>query len=50
MKHNLANIQNEFDFLLTIVLRNHSKWRANKNEHGEGGNAHPNCRSKSYKY
>ena len=35
------------DFLLTLPLKNRSKWKANKNEHGEGNNAHPNVRSKS---
>ena len=38
-----------FDILSTLVLRDHSKWRANKNERGEGDNAHPNILSKSNK-
>ena len=35
MEHNFANIITAFDFLSTIVLRDQSEWRANKNEHGE---------------
>ena len=35
MEHNFENINSAFDFLSTLVLRNQSKWRANKNEHGE---------------
>ena len=34
-------------FLSTLPLKDHSKWKANKNKHGEGNNAHPNVRSKS---
>ena len=37
------------DFLSTLVLKDHSKRKANKDEHGEGNNAHPNVRSKSNK-
>ena len=33
----------------TLVLRDHSKWRVNKNEHGMGDNAHSNFASKSNK-
>ena len=33
----------------TLVLRDHSKWRASKNEHGMWDNAHPNFPSKSNK-
>ena len=29
-------MQTTFDFLSAVVLRDHSKWRANKNEHGKG--------------
>ena len=36
MEHKFANIQIVFDFLTTLVLRDHSKWRANKKEHGQG--------------
>ena len=35
MENNFANIKTAFDFLTTLVLRDQSKWRANKNEHGE---------------
>ena len=35
MEHNFANRITAFDFLSTIVLRDQSEWRANKNEHGE---------------
>ena len=37
MEHKLTNIQIAFDFLLVLKLRDHSKWRAKKNEHGGGG-------------
>ena len=37
----------ERDFLSTHVLKHHSKWKANKNEYGEGDNARPKVRSKS---
>ena len=33
----------------TLALRDHSKWKVNKTEHGEGNNDHPNFRSKSNK-
>ena len=36
MEHKFANIQIAFDSLLVLILRDHSKWRANKNKHGEG--------------
>ena len=42
-------IQSAFDILSTLVLRDHSKWKPNKNEHGEGDNAYPNFYSKSNK-
>ena len=35
MEHNFANIKTAFDFLSKLVLKDQSKWRANKNEHGE---------------
>ena len=35
MEHNFANIKTAFDFLSTLLLRDKSKWTANKNEHGE---------------
>ena len=35
VEHNFANIKTAFDFLSTLVLRNQSKWRGNKNERGE---------------
>ena len=44
-----TNIQTAFDILSKLVLRDHSKWRANKTEHGKGDNAHPNFHSKSNK-
>ena len=49
MEHKFANIQTAFNLFLTLVLRDQSKCRASKNEHGEGYNAHPNFRSKSNK-
>ena len=42
-------MQTAFDFLSVLVLRNHSKWKANKSQHGKGGNAHSNVFSKSNK-
>ena len=36
MKHKFTNIQIEFDFLSVLKLNDHSKWRAKKNEHGQG--------------
>ena len=36
MEHKFANIQIAFDFLSVLKLRDHYKWRAKKNEHGEG--------------
>ena len=38
-----------FDFLSILILRDHSKWRASKNEHRGGNNAYPNVSSKSIK-
>ena len=35
MEHKLANIQNAFDSLSTLVLRNLSKWRPKKRTWGE---------------
>ena len=35
MEHKFANVKIAFDFLSILKLRDHSKWRANKNEHGE---------------
>ena len=32
MEHKFANIQIAFDFSSVIKLRDHSKWRAKKNE------------------
>ena len=49
MVHKFANIQTVFGFLPTLVLRDHSKWRANKTEHGKGDNVHLNVRHKSNK-
>ena len=45
-----ANTQTALDFLTTLVLSDHFKWRVNRNEHGKENNAHPNVRSKSNKY
>ena len=39
-------MQTTLDFLSALVLKDHSKWKANKNKHGEGDNAYPNVRSK----
>ena len=36
-------------FLSTLVIRDQSKWRANKNKYGEEYSAHPKVRSKSNK-
>ena len=36
-------------FFSTLVIRDQSKWRANKNKYGEEYNAHPKVRSKSNK-
>ena len=47
MEHKFANIQTQFIVLSTLVLRDYSKWRESKSEHGEGDNAHPNFCSKS---
>ena len=49
MEHKLTNTHTVFDFLSTIVLRDHSNWRANKNEDGKRNNAHPHVRSKRNK-
>ena len=40
-------MQTALDFLSTLVLKDHSKCKANKSEHREGDNAHPNVSSKS---
>ena len=42
MEHKFPIIKTAFDILSTLVLRDHSKWRANKNKLGEGNNAHQN--------
>ena len=42
-------MQTALDLLLTLVLRDHLKQRANKNEYGERDNVHPNFCSKSNK-
>ena len=42
-------MQTAFDFLSVLKLRDHSKWRAKKNEHGGGDDAHPNFHSKNNK-
>ena len=50
MELKLANISNATGFLSTLVLRDHSKWRANKHKDEEEHNAHLNFRSKSNEY
>ena len=40
-------MQGELDFLSALVLKDRSKWKANKSKHREGDNAHSNVRSKS---
>ena len=35
MEHKFPNIQIIFDFLSVLELRDHSRWRAKKKEHGE---------------
>ena len=49
MEHKVPNIQIAFDFLSVLKLRDHSKQRGQKNEHGDGINAASNVRSKSNK-
>ena len=49
VKNTFVNIQIAFDFLSTLALRDHSKWRVNKNKLERGNNAHPNVYSKSNK-
>ena len=49
MIHKFANIQTACNFLSTLVLKEHYKWRAYKSEYGDGYNAHPKVRSKSNK-
>ena len=49
VEEKFANIQTAFNILSALVLRQRSKWRKNKSEHGEGDTAHPNVRSKSNK-
>ena len=36
MEYKFANIEIAFDFLPALILRDYSKWRANKNKHGKG--------------
>ena len=36
VEQKFTNIQIAFDFLPVLILRDHSKWRANKDEYGEG--------------
>ena len=36
VEHKFANIQIAFDSLSVLKLRDHSKWRAKKNEYGVG--------------
>ena len=45
MEYYFANMTTALDFLTTLPLKDHSKWKANKNKHGEGNNAHPNVHS-----
>ena len=49
VEHKFANIQIAFDFLSVRTLRDHSKRRGQKNEHGDGINADSNVHSKSNK-
>ena len=49
MENKFTNIQTVLDFLSTLVLRDQSKWRANKNEHSEGDNPHLKVRCESKK-
>ena len=49
MEDKFGNIQIAFDFLSVLKLKDHSKWRAKKNENGGVDNAHPNVSSKSNK-
>ena len=45
VEHKFANMQTSLSFLSTLVLKDHSKWRTNKNKHGERDNVHPNVHS-----
>ena len=36
VERKFAKIQIAFDFVSVLILRDHSKWRANKNEYGDG--------------
>ena len=36
MEYNFANIEIAFDLLSVLILKDYSKWRANKNKHGKG--------------
>ena len=36
MEHKFANLKIEFDFLSSLKLGDHSKWRAKKIENGKG--------------
>ena len=49
VKNTFAKIQIAFAFLSTLALRDHSKWRVNKNKLEKGNNSHPNVYSKSNK-
>ena len=40
-------MQTALDFLSTLVLKDHSKYKAKKNKHGEENNAHMNVHSRS---
>ena len=40
-------MQTALNFLSTFELKDHSKSKSNKNEHGEGDNVHPKVCSKS---
>ena len=40
-------MQTGLDFWSALVLKDHFKWKANKNEHGEGDNTYLNVHSKS---
>ena len=45
MERKFANIQNAFDFLSVLIVRDHSKWWAKQKRTCRGDNAHPNVRS-----
>ena len=48
VERKFSNIQTAFDFFMNTCIKGPIKWKANKNEHGEGDNPHLKvcCKSK----